>query len=543
MLFLVVLLFGVLAFGPQVVLSLNFKFELSEVKQCEPVSVTFVGNSNASAIPMWLTLVPFNSSPISIPIPNADANTSGVYVTFFPLEAGSTFVASLDDATGENVARVSDIIRVLPSPTGNTTCLPTSNDAPKSTPFTLKSSTFSQCENFTLTYDRTVISRAPSVRFYNPRGPSRLLNLTTDEAATGTATYLMTFNRNKEVVLVFDDGSNHRQSGALITIEGDSSSSTGCLEQPKQDDKNAQNLNTSASTGISRPVIIGTSAGGGVVILISILMLFFVLRERRRRQRENIEFNPSLLEKGLPPNPPDSRRSPSPISPVVSEKKLSPGFVKDPPYTAEKFLSPTTAYYPRASMASWAQPTPEDQRFSGRTGGDAYSTQGDRLSLNSLDIEGILNLATMHSNRSSKQGAEPAPLGPALRSAELAAYGPRLEVPKRYPIRGHLRDPSDIPIGPTPMSSAISLNSIIDPFADNVNKQPGSVRTPYRQASVDSLIRPPPGAVIGLPSSPRHGQRPTRQRSSDISEMGQAALRSSNRSTKDSMGDYYGIAR
>jgi len=378
----------------------------------------------------------------------------------------------------------------------------------------LNNNTFSQCENFTLAYDRTVISRAPSVRFYSPRGPSRLLNLTMDEAATGTATYLMSFERNKEVVLVFDDGFNHWQSSALMTVLGDSLSNTGCLGQPKQDEKNeVRNMNRSTSVGISRPVVIGTSIGGAVVVLISILMLFFVLRERWRRQCENIEFNPSLLEKGRTPNPPDSRPSPPPISPVVHEKDLSPGFVKDPPYTAEKFLSPTTPHYPRESMASWAQPTPEDQRFPRRIGGDAYSAQDDRLSPNSLDIEGILNLATIQSNRSSKQGTEPVPLGPTLRS-------PRLQVPKRYPTRGHLRDPSDVPIGPTSIASAISLSSVIDPFADDVDKQPRSVRTPYRQASIDSPIRPPPGAVVGLLSSPRHGQRPMRQWSSEINEMG-----------------------
>jgi len=216
MFFHAVLLLGVLAFGPQVVLSLNFKFELSEVKQCEPVSITFVGNST-NAIPMRLTLVPFNSNPISIPIPNAAANTSGVYVTFFPFAAGTNFLASLDDATGENVAKVSDIIRVLPSSTGSTTCLPTSKDSANNTHFTVNDSTFSQCEQFSLTYDRNVISRAPSVRLYNPKGPSLLLNSTADDTATGIATYLMSFDRNKEVVLVFDDGSVHQQSTALIT--------------------------------------------------------------------------------------------------------------------------------------------------------------------------------------------------------------------------------------------------------------------------------------------------------------------------------------
>ncbi|KAF8073874.1 hypothetical protein FPV67DRAFT_1666622 [Lyophyllum atratum] len=542
MFFLAVLLLGVLAFGPQVVLSLDFKFELSEVKQCEPVSITFVGNST-KAVPMRLTLVPFNSTPISIPIPNAAANTSGVYVTFFPFAAGTNFLASLEDATGENVAKVSDIIRVLPSSTGNTTCLPASNGSANNTHLTVNDSTFSQCEQFSLTYDRNVIYRAPSVRLYSPKGPSRLLNSTADDTATGIATYLMSFDRNKEVVLVFDDGFDHRQSTALITVSGDTSSSKACLEL-KQDDKH-EVQKSSPSFGISKPVIIGASVGGGVIVLIFFLMLFFVLRERRRKQQESIHSNPSILEQGPSPNLTGPRRSPVPSSPTISEKDTSPGFVKDPPYTADKFLSPTSAFYPRQSMASWAQPTPEDQRVPSRAPSNLYSIRDDHLSLNSLDIEGILNLATVQSNRSSRQTAEPAPLGPTLHFLEPRPLvsGPRLEVSGPYPSRGHLRDPSDIPVGPTSMASALSLRSVVDPFADNVTKRPGSPRKSYRQTSLDSPIRPLPSAVIGLPSSPRNGQRINRSRGSDVSEMAQAALRSSNRSTKDSMGDYYGIAR
>ncbi|KAF5382626.1 hypothetical protein D9615_003014 [Tricholomella constricta] len=533
-----VLLFGVLAFGPQVVLSLDFTFQLSEVKQCEPVSISFKGNDKANAIPMWLTLIPFSSSPISIPIPNAAVNTSGVLVTFMPFAAGTTFVASLDDATGENVAKVSDIIRVLPSPSNDSTCLPASQDTVV-THFTLDNSTFSQCESFTLNYNRTIISRAPSARFYNPKGPSSLLNVTSDDPETGTATYLLKFNRSKEVVLVFDDGLSHRESSALMSIGGDSASSKQCLGSKKSNNNGSQS-SSKTSFGISQGVIIGSAVGGGVVVLISICMVLFVIRERRRRDTNQIQFNPSLLEKGRSSNPP---RSPPPSSPTMVEKDSSPGFVKDPPYTAEKFLSPTTAFYPRESMASWTQSTPEDQRFPNTRGNDAYNTRdaSDRLSLHSLDIEGILNLATVQSNRSSRLTAEPAPLGPALQSLEPIVHGPQLTIPGQlYPSRGHLRDPSDVPFGATSMASAISLTSVVDPFADNATKQRGSARTPYRQSSLDSPIRPPPSAVIGLPSSPRHGPRFSRERGLDTSEIGQ---KSSNRSTKDSKGDYYGFAR
>ncbi|KAG5646527.1 hypothetical protein DXG03_003294 [Asterophora parasitica] len=477
MFFFAVLLFGVLALGPQVVLSLSFKFKLSEVKQCEPVSIIFDGNVNANALPMWLSLIPFNSSPVSIPIPNAAAGTSGVDVTFVPFATGTTFIASLSGASGESVAKVSDIIRVLPSPSGNSTCLPETEESEKApTRFNIIPGTFSQCETFTLNYDRSIVSRAPTVRYYNPKGPSRLLNLTADEPETGSATYMLSYNRGKEVVLVFDDGSTHAESSALMS-------------------------------------------------------------KRRRKRQLRIQFSSSLLETG---NPSISPRSPFPDSPTVQNDATDapPGFVKDPPYTSDKFLSPTAAYYPtRESMASWAQPTPEDQRFPRRLrmANDAYSPRDpdDRHTLHSLDIEGILNLAAIQSDRSSGQTTVPAPVGtpsPGPSSAQLDNPDPS------FPARGHLRDASEIPFAPgTSMASALTLSSVVDPFTDNATKQPGSAHSPY------SPIRAPHSAVVGLPTSPRHGPRFSRDRNSDISGIDQQ--KASYRSTKGSMGDYYGFAR
>lgn len=535
MLFFTILWLGVLAFGPQAVLSLiTLKFQISEVKQCEPVTMTFVGNTGPDAIPMFLTLIPFGSSPLSIPIPNAAADSSGVYVTFVPFAAGTNFVASLDDATGENVAKVSDVIRVLPSDTGNTTCLPT---GPSPTFFTLNNSTFSQCEEFTLSYDRSVISRAPSGRFYSPKGSSRVLKLKSDDPTTGTATYVMNFDRGKQVVFVFDDGSAHQESSGLISIVGDTSSTKDCIVpdlkvdniagDSKQDSQGAQSM-----PGVSQGVVIGSAVGGGVVVLITIALLIFVLRERRRRQKAKKEQNPSLIEKGRPTSPfnpqttpfAEDRRTPGPtaytnprgspphISPTVREMDASSGYVRDPPYTAEKFLSPTTAFYPRQSMASWGQPTPEDQRFPPRSSDDAFPRDVDTLSINSLDIEGILNM--VHSNRSSAQTAEPMPLGPTLRSPT------HLMVPGSYSSR-HLRNPSDVPVDPTSMASALTLSSVIDPFADGAVKEPSHVQT--RNPRSGPSIKAPPSAA-DLPTSP-------------IDPYGS---RSSNRSTKGSMGDYYG---
>lgn len=302
-------------------------------------------------------------------------------------------------------------------------------------------------------------------------------------------------------------------------------------------------------------------------------MLLFVLRERRRRRRVAIDFDPSLLEKGPPPEPIGLTALRNSPSPTFREKELSPGFVKDPLYTTEKFLSPTnSSYLNRASMASWAQATPEDQKIASSRGDGGYSSHetSDRLSLNSLDIECILNMAAVQSSRSSRH-ADPTPLGPVLpsRAHSPPPSRPRLLIPRPYPARGHLRDPSDVPLGPASMAlSAFSSDPFVDTSAptsapaelarasplyrqmstdSSIRPPPATAETErarslHRQMSTDSSIRPPPSAIIGLPSSPRSGPRFSRDRVSGT-EQDQSPIRASNRSTKDSMGDWYGIAR
>jgi hypothetical protein len=197
-------------FTPQIVSTLEF--QISQVKQCEPVSITLVGDSNADDVPMWLTLIPFNSHPVSIQLPNATANMSGVNVTFFPFNEGTSFVASLDDVNGNSTAKVSGIINVLPSPTSKTTCLPQVQNT--TSLFTL-SNNISQCQEFNVTYNQSTFSKAPSIRLFNPQGPSFRLNLTADDQ--GTATYLMDFDQGEKVVLLIDGGHRHQETSPLTT--------------------------------------------------------------------------------------------------------------------------------------------------------------------------------------------------------------------------------------------------------------------------------------------------------------------------------------
>lgn len=265
-------------------------------------------------------------------------------------------------------------------------------------------------------------------------------------------------------------------------------------------------------------------------------MVLFILRDRRRKRSENIGFDPASLEKQ---NSGDNRGPPP-----VKEKGISDdnGFVRDPPYTTDKFRSSTTPLYPRASMASWAQATPEDQRFPATQGplpSPFRPKPDDLLSLNSLDIEGILNMAAVKSARSSRT-IEPLPYL-AASPTYAPPSGAHLTVPRPYPARGHRREPSDVPVGPNSVAFS-SISNATNPFSDNNGARESMPRAPNRQGSVDVTMRPPPGALIGLPSSPRNGSRSSRDRMGSEG-MGGFGAKPSNRSTKDSMGDWYGITR
>lgn len=191
---------GIVVLGTQVVRSASFKFKFSTIEQCEPLSISFFNNDNGDPIPSTLTLLPFSSNPVSIPIPNAAANSTGVSVSFLPFPAGTQFIASLDDENGDNSARVSDIFRVLDSPTGNTSCLPTFVPTPL---FTLPNSV-AQCENFTVSYQES----APNVRVLAPNGGSFPLDVVLDDMESKSAVYMMNVTRGQEVVLMLVPGSH-----------------------------------------------------------------------------------------------------------------------------------------------------------------------------------------------------------------------------------------------------------------------------------------------------------------------------------------------
>ncbi|KAJ7600934.1 hypothetical protein C8J56DRAFT_21952 [Mycena floridula] len=278
------------ALGQQVVpAAARFRFTFSQIEQCQPVTISFTGNDGAKAIPSSLLLLPFNSTPVSIPIPNAAANSTGVTITFLPLAAGTQFIASLDDESGDSSARVSDIFRVLPSPTGDNSCLPSQ---PQTAPqFTMPTSV-AQCESFAVAYS----SAAPAVRVFAPNGGSFGLTLTGDRTSAQTAFYSMNVTRGTQVVLMAFplDAPDTGVTSSLMTVGGDASSDKSCFVFTSKGNNNNKS-SSSSSNGppkVSKAVIIALSVVGGVVSLVTILLIFYIVRERRKRLAARSSFGP-----------------------------------------------------------------------------------------------------------------------------------------------------------------------------------------------------------------------------------------------------------
>lgn len=522
----------------------NFKFRFDNVTQCEPVSISFRGSTvPTDSIPVALTLLPLDGLPTTINIPNAAVNSSGVYVTFFPLAAGTQFIASLDNMEGENAARVSDVFKVLDS--DDTSCLPanTGNELPS--PFTVQDP-LEQCGNITVAYNTTT---APSVRIFQPRGGSLLLNQTSDNPDTKVATYPMVAFRQSDIVLLFEGSDNQTFTSDLLPVGGDVSSSIDCF--PPQWFNNTDEgqptgaaTQTGAKTTLSKQTIIGISVSCSIVGLIAMLVALYVIRERRVRRRRMYLVNGSSgypsgtdgrqsygsTEKVLP------RAAPPPINTGSSfgPTPLPEGYVQNPAYATAQY-SPSTRSFGRGSLASWGNKlgslSPKDR-------GMSLSSKRTDSGLPPLDIEGMLNMV---STEQSAHGRTP---------TSASSYGIQIEVPPfdmeevrgaretRTPLtassvggtgfpapysppRAHLRPGADVP-------RSMTLSAF---FPSGVASRPVSnfSSTLASEIGADSSVR-------GLPASPRTHARqmpsvdstlsggvrqPTRLRGGSISSSGQ----------------------
>lgn len=532
-------LLGFLALGPQVVLSQSFgRFRLgfAQVNQCEPFAVNFRGDGQFNSTPTHLTVLPFDSVPVTIAVPPSTANSTGLNLNFVPFTADTTFIASLDDDRNRSTTLVSDIIQVFSSQ--DNSCL---SPRQSTSPFRIEGGQVSQCEDFTVSYNTTT---APSIRAFIPNGFAFPLKMTSN--SNGKATYTMTAFRGVQVLLLFDDDSGTRRTSSLLTVFGTSTSSRQCF--PNFGNFGGQ-MQTSSSPKVSKGVIIGLSVGGGIVILVAIAMVLFVRRERaiRRRRLENrMTFKPTndtgnfdLQGRNLY----EHKRRPSmplpPLPPMVHHTVTYPeGFVKDPPYVSEKY-SPTISDYPRTSI-SW-------EVIDSEAGPSPRKSQSTRLS--TMDIERLLNIAA---NQNSSNEVSPLrgienPATPTSPDHQRPVSPREAVAPQPVHLTATSRDipPPDVPQNPSFMffgndPSYAEMHGFngtdrIELFESPSTMESGLLppRSDMRDSSFEArlshasstsslgypIIRRPVNAVSigsGLPTTPRsdiHWQDPSRQNS------------------------------
>ena len=198
----------------------SFTFDVSQVTQCAPVSISFSGILDSNNIPTTITLLPSDAQAFYIDLPTSSLrNTStGIDVTFLPLPAHTTFLLSLN-RQGESVAPVTDFLTV--SPSGDATCL-ASTTLPSPDIFHV-SQNLSPCQPFTVTYNSSLIQKAPKIRLYQPGQDSSLVNLVENQSVAGAATYVLPSLSKKSILLI--DGGNAltqtltvQSSGASLSL-------------------------------------------------------------------------------------------------------------------------------------------------------------------------------------------------------------------------------------------------------------------------------------------------------------------------------------
>jgi hypothetical protein len=223
-------LLSFLAFAPRGALSLFELVAYSRVEQCGLFNVSFSGGELPSALPLTLTILPFNSTPLAFTIPQSawdNSTLSGSYATFLPLPAGVALIASLDDASGDSAALASNIFHIQSST--NTSCIATNNAT--TAPFRLIDGVVSQCASFNVSRSTSSLGHPLSTRVFIPTSLSLELqsNAFQTNQSFDTFTFVMNAAQGLRVALLFDDSQGNRQVSDLLDVQGGPSTSSGCL--------------------------------------------------------------------------------------------------------------------------------------------------------------------------------------------------------------------------------------------------------------------------------------------------------------------------
>jgi hypothetical protein len=203
---------AVFLFSTRVVFSLQLSF--TEAHQCEPFTFTIEGPlPQGQGRPTALSIIPFDSTPVVIPIPNPEAG-NGSFTTILPYPAGTQFLASLEDGRGATVLPASQVLKVgQGEKDGSQSCV-------KANPSLVQHFTLldkpAQCQEFSISYNTSAVPRPPQIRAYIPQGLSIPLNQTSADLITGTARYTMAVAAGMNVVLFIDGENGIRETTELF---------------------------------------------------------------------------------------------------------------------------------------------------------------------------------------------------------------------------------------------------------------------------------------------------------------------------------------
>lgn len=217
-----------------------FNVSYSPVEQCGPFFVDVFGPFTPD-LPLTLTVVPFLSEALSIPIPpglwDEETLSGKITVPFLPIPVGSEFVASLDDANNQSLGLVSDVIAVQHS--NNKSCLPQHHGSGQRL-FSMHGG-LSQCSRFNISFDPSKVLKFPSVRAFLPRSFSFIVNASNTPATT------VEIGGHSDSSSDGDDDDNDKNSKNNKTSSGKDSKESESSD--KDDDDSDDNNNNSDDSG------------------------------------------------------------------------------------------------------------------------------------------------------------------------------------------------------------------------------------------------------------------------------------------------------
>ncbi|KAH9179285.1 hypothetical protein EDB89DRAFT_1878527 [Lactarius sanguifluus] len=488
-----------LAFSPRAVLSVFRLISYSPIQQCRPFNISFAGGTPPTALPLTLTVLPFNSTPLVFTIPQSAWDTStgsGSYVVSLPFKEGVSLIASLDDASGNSAALTSDVIQVHSS--DNTSCISTAANTTTPSTFQLLGGTVSQCSPFSVARISSSLDYPISVRVFVPTGLSSTPQSTSFYSNQGVDifTFVMSVARGLQVALLFDDGQENPQVSGLLSVAGGASNPTQCLQITS-----TTPTATASASSLSRSAVIAIAVTSPViVVIILILGIFFIRRERRKLAAlggdpiETVQNHGQFGEPSPMFNPPRPSQKP-----LFFPMARAPADPMDLPTTSPR--SSVFSPFVPSSLRFWRSRSNSSRNPSIRT----KSSIGDSNSrpLVDLDIAELLEVASVthreaetETQSNSSRGipapilaVPPSSLAPPLKSHRFSSGRKRRHQDLDVPL-SPLRKFSGVPLATRGPSALAQDTRAATPKNGDLSSQ-GTSSTSSRNVGVRSRSKNP----------------------------------------------------